>query len=607
MQTDILRRYGSRLFTVLVVISLLSLGSGGAGGVGAAMSVESGHTASDTGQRPVTPPTMMAPTGNTSNASNATAANATGTMGSVSLVITSEVNNPKHLIPGLGETKFRVTVTKLNTTTFVVTHSHKKTTKRWFFPNNSTTHPNFEGHENDLWQTNQRAGWPGRLGNHTDKERLAHEIKNTKIYDEHIVPFIASGTHRNKSPKVDQPAVTDDVKRTMNEFDPVKNFRELVMALFGFGKGVVTTALDWIFGVPAPGDPTKPQTWLEPNNGIWGGIADFTKWTTGFATLLLAYSGGMTFLRTDATRRRQDWKRWGFALVMILGTWTLLPLGLHLANEVSQVVRPGAAEMFRSWASTSKVSVGLGFLVVLALLQQSILGIGIFVLAVERVIIFITVGFWPLAWALRSTRNDIARSLGQLCVFMLAMMIATKLGQAFMARLLFSLDWQVGSASLGETVIMLLTIGAGVAFMLIYFPFKMLQHANDAANVSLGMSAAAKASGQASEWVGQRASERITPHLKDKYESLREWRDDEPASSLADHKRQVGQVGKSRDDPKRTDYSAATSADGGFNAFDPDHPNRYPNYDLYDDDAGNDPTHSHRYQQYVDDLNFGDE
>jgi hypothetical protein len=478
------------------------------------------------------------------------------------------------------EYNFKVTVTKLNRSTFVVAHHHGTTSKRWYIANTS------------LSKTNKHAGWPGRIGKHTSKKRLANQIADTKIYKQQIRPFMKSDTHRTKKSLVDQPG-----KKV--GFDPVKNLKKIVTALFGFGKGIITTTLDWIFGVPAPGKPTKPQTWLNPHNGIWGGIADFTKWTTTFAALLLAYSGGMTFLRTDATKRRQDWKRWGFALVMVLGTWTLLPLGLHLANEFSQVVRPDLSGIFRSWASVSKVGVGLGFMIILAFLQQSILGIGIFVLAIERVIILITVGFWPLAWALRSTRNDIAQSLGQLCVFLLAMMIATKLGQALMARLLFSLEWNLGSAGLGHIVIMLLVIGAGTAFMLIYFPFKMLQHANDAANVSLGMSTAAKASGQASEWAGDRASERVRPYLKGKYDSLRDWRENEPASAIPDHKQQVGQVGRGRDDPERTDYSQSTSSDGGFDGFDPEHFNRYEKHDPFDTEASN------RYQEHVDDLNMG--
>jgi hypothetical protein len=591
MDTEILRRMSSRsrtsALTVLVVVGLVSLAVGGAL---AAAPGTSRPTATPTATPTGTPtPSSADAASNGESPSNGSAGSNPGagsssseTMGSVTLIIQDGNTLP---IPGFfnRDINFRLTVTKINKSTFVVAHHHGKTSKRWYIANTS------------LWKTNKHAGWPGEIGKHTSKKRLANQIADTKVYKQQIWPFMKSETHQNKEPLVDQPGEIEEVPG----FDPVKNLKKIVKALFGFGKGIITTTLDWIFGVPAPGKPTKPQTWLDPHNGIWSGISEFTKWTTTLAALLMAYSGGMTFLRTDATRRRQDWKRWGFALVMILGTWTLLPLGLHLANEVSQAVRPGISDVFRSWASVSKVGVGLGFMIVLAFLQQSILGIGIFVLAIERVIIYITVGFWPLAWALRSTRNDIARSLGQLNVFLLAMMIATKLGQALMARLLFSLDWNLASGGLGHIVILLLVIGAGTAFMLIYFPFKMLQHANDAANVSLGMSTAAKASGQASEWAGERASERIKPHLKGKYDSLRDWRENEPESAIPDHKQQVGQVGRGRDDPERTDYSQSPSTDGGFDAFDPEHFNRYEKHDPFDTEASN------RYQEHVDDLNMG--
>jgi hypothetical protein len=589
MDTEILRRTSSRSRTsalaVLCVIAVVSLAVGGA--FAAPGTDRPTPTPSATPSGTSTPSDTDAGSKGGSQSGRATGstpgagAPSAGTMGSVELSI-------RYIAPGSPVLKFPVTVTKVNTTTFRIRHRHRGTgtTETWYIANQS------------LWVNSNTQGWPGRLGTKTDKKRLMREIKRTTVFNKQIRPFILN-THYPQHIDEEAKENREQIDKAIPGFDPVKNLKEVVKALFGFGKGIITTTLDWIFGVPAPGKPTKPQTWLDPHNGVWPGISEFTKWTTTFAALLLAYSGGMTFLRTDATKRRQDWKRWGFALLMILGTWTLLPLGLHLANEFSQVVRPGISDVFRSWASVSKVGVGLGFMIVLALLQQSILGIGIFVLAIERVIILITVGFWPLAWALRSTRNDIAQSLGQLCIFLLAMMIATKLGQALMARLLFSLEWNLGSAGLGHIVIMLLVIGAGTAFMLIYFPFKMLQHANDAANVSLGMSTAAKAGGQASEWAGERASERARPYLKGKYDSLRDWRDSDPASSIPDHKQQVGQVGRGRDDSERTDYSQSTSADGGFDAFDPEHFNRYEKHDPFDTEASN------RYQEHIDDLNMG--
>jgi hypothetical protein len=90
---------------------------------------------------------------------------------------------------------FRVGVTKLNKTTFVITHTHGDITKRWFTPNSS------------IWEKNgvysDMKGWSGRLKMERgdDKhDQLVDQVIHTPVWQNKIIPF-ARDVHAKKSGK----------------------------------------------------------------------------------------------------------------------------------------------------------------------------------------------------------------------------------------------------------------------------------------------------------------------------------------------------------------------------------------------------------------------
>lgn len=287
--------------------------------------------------------------------------------------------------------------------------------------------------------------------------------------------------------------------------DPVGNLKDIISKLFTLpGKMLANLVNGYIFGVPAPGQATEPATWSNPDSAMWDGIVDFTGTTTALATVVLVFSGGSSFLKSDEYARRTAWKKWMFGLLMIVTTWTFVPLTLHLANGIAQSLVPDGSKIFQNWANMGKVGSGLGFTFILGALQPSIVAAGLFALTVERFMIYIGVGLWPLAWALRTTNNSFAQSIGQTAIYLFGVAIVTKLVQALIANFLFSLQW---SGLSGETLETLLLIGAGIAFTLIYFPVKMFQHANQAASVSLGVGANSRQVGQYAEKAHERVGQ----------------------------------------------------------------------------------------------------
>ncbi|RBI59383.1 hypothetical protein DMJ13_22410 [halophilic archaeon] len=200
---------------------------------------------------------------------------------------------------------------------------------------------------------------------------------------------------------------------------------------------------------------------------------------------------------------------------MVLTTWTLLPLGLHLADAVATNLAVGGKAMLKSWANMGKIGSGIGFTLLLGLLQPSIVAAGMFALAFERFLIYFCTGMWPLAWSLRSMKNPFAQSIGETFTNLLGVVVVAKLVQALIGRFLFSLKF----GDFGGSLMTFLTIGVGVVFMLVYFPMKMLQHANQAASVSLGVS------GPSGYQVGQYA-EKAHERVGKVHEKVEDFRSD---------------------------------------------------------------------------------
>ena len=304
---------------------------------------------------------------------------------------------------------------------------------------------------------------------------------------------------------------------SINPIDMAKGQLKAIAGIFlGVGKGIANTVRDSVAAVPAPGQPDKPGTWINPQNGLWPGVYKASAWTAGLASVALMAAFGMSFYRSDPYEKRQAWKRVGIALVMIATTWILPPLLLHLANETAISVAPDGAEFIQTNSKLAKLGVGIGLGAILGILQSGTIAVGVLILGLERALIYVCVFLWPLSWACRAY-SGFLKSIGDTFVYLFGVVIVTKLFQALVLRLLADLPWTSGALGVLETFT--LVVG-GLVFALLVLPKEMLAHANDAASIALGTSAsnqrkAGKYADKASERVGHEVHEKVQDYRSD--------------------------------------------------------------------------------------------
>ncbi|WP_435158039.1 hypothetical protein [Haladaptatus sp. DFWS20] len=299
---------------------------------------------------------------------------------------------------------------------------------------------------------------------------------------------------------------------SINPVDMAKGQLKAIAGIFlGVGKGIANTVRDSVAAVPAPGQPDKPSTWVNPHNGLWPGVYKASAWTAGLASVALMAAFGMSFYRSDPYEKRQAWKRVGVALVMVATTWIIPPLLLHLANETAISVAPDGAEFIQTNSKLAKLGVGIGLGALLGILQSGTIAVGVLILGLERALIYVCVFLWPLSWACRSFLGFL-KSIGDTFVYLFGVVIVTKLFQALVLRLLADLPWTSGALGVLETFT--LVVG-GLVFALLVLPKEMLAHANDAASIALGTSAANQR--KAGKYV-DKAGERVGHGVHEKYQ-----------------------------------------------------------------------------------------
>ncbi|MFB9808538.1 hypothetical protein ACFFQF_26870 [Haladaptatus pallidirubidus] len=302
---------------------------------------------------------------------------------------------------------------------------------------------------------------------------------------------------------------------SINPVDMAKGQLKAIAGIFlGIGKGIANTVRDSVAAVPAPGQADKPSTWVNPQNGLWPGVYTAARWTSGLAAVALMAGFGMSFYRSDPYEKRQAWKRVGIAFLMVATTWIIPPLILHLANETAMSVAPDGAEFIRTNSKLAKLGVGIGVGALLGLMQSGTIAVGILVLGLERALIYVCVFLWPLAWACRCF-SGFLKSIGDTFVYLFGVVIVTKLFQTLVLRLLADLPWTSGALGILETFA--LVVG-GLVFALLILPKEMLAHANDAASVALGTSAANQR--KAGEYV-DKPGERVGHAVHEKYQDYR--------------------------------------------------------------------------------------
>ncbi|KOX92718.1 hypothetical protein AMR74_16715 [Halorubrum tropicale] len=325
--------------------------------------------------------------------------------------------------------------------------------------------------------------------------------------------------------------------------------------------------------MPAPGEPTDISSWTEPTNGLWPGVWDATFYSLALAGVILIIVGTWAFRHSDARERRSALKQVTFSTIMVLATWVVAPLGLHIGSELGLALAPAGSEFVATPGNFARFGFGIVLAVVLAAVDLTIILIGLLVLGAQYFLAHAVVFFWPVGWALRPFGGYL-ESIGNFVLYLYGGLITLQVGQSMILRLVFELPW---GSNISGFLGFMATI-AGIAFALILFPAAMLRQVTVGAAVGLGMPRGYRArrrTRQARERVsgvrerfresgrGSRSSD------ASRFSSIRGWfgrgsRDGSSSSSTADDNGDQestpsddggGQSGSSDDrEKRRTDY-----------------------------------------------------
>ena len=295
------------------------------------------------------------------------------------------------------------------------------------------------------------------------------------------------------------------------DIDPVEMFMDmlggLADAFLDVGTGSVDALNEIVFGIPAPGDIDNPTSLSNPDDPIWAALYGAWPLTMVVGLPLYALAIASTFAATDERARRRGYKRLALGGLMMLLAPVIPALILNTANEITSALAPSGSEFFATPGNLGRLGAGLGVGLILALFNAGAIGVGLVVLAMEQVLVYVTVYLWMVAWAGYANAIGIIRSLGQTIIYLFSVVVAAKVIQALIARFLFTLPFDGGGAT--PLITLLMTVG-GVAFTFIIFPKSMLDHANDSASVSLGMSSAEQRGGEFAERSVERVRDRVS-------------------------------------------------------------------------------------------------
>lgn len=280
-------------------------------------------------------------------------------------------------------------------------------------------------------------------------------------------------------------------------------------------RGLLSDLLSLVFGVPAPGQPLAPATWLAPTNGVWPDVMTLSRASMGVAGVALLALFGRATMTGERSAIKRGLHRVGYAGLMVAATWTVLPFGLHLADALVTVLAPSPDQLLTSVASTAG---DVGVLVLTAGVQPLLVALAVLAMAMLRAIIFAGFVLWPVAWPLRVIEHDLTERLGRSITALFTVAVATKLLQSLGA---FGLIYLTGA--IDSLLIRILIFIGGTVGVFVVLPLKMLQHAEQVMMLPGALAPSERQVGQAIEASADRVGQ-VHKHVESGRERVNEWR-----------------------------------------------------------------------------------
>lgn len=290
-------------------------------------------------------------------------------------------------------------------------------------------------------------------------------------------------------------------------------FLWIVDVVVGVATSVLAALQKYIFGFHAPGTAGDIASWGPPETGLWVG-AWALYWMLAPLALAVLVFQAMRAQGGPAAGRETTQKLAEIAkcAALILAGWPVAIGGLHLAEAVALAIAPDAATLLSTPGNVAKVGLSAAVVGVLMFLQASAVVTALVVILLEHVIVVAAVAFWPVWWALRPAEGGFANIASGIGLSMYVGIIAAKLAQAGLARLVIEASWGGGGA--GAVVLTLIGSAVGVGVTFVGIPVAVGGYFVPEAAMLLGQPAvtvaddyAGAARGRAKEHAGAAASE----------------------------------------------------------------------------------------------------
>jgi hypothetical protein len=223
--------------------------------------------------------------------------------------------------------------------------------------------------------------------------------------------------------------------------------------------------------LPAPGEPTEPQTWITNNDTWWSAAYSTYGIMSALAIALLLPPLMFTTDRVDGHDRAEGFWMITKAFAAVVIGIPMVAFFLHLGNSVAIAIAPSGLDFVSSTGGLSTLGLGLILGTILILVKGTLVLAGVIMVMIQDVLIYLTVAFWPLFWVFRIQPSDTLRSFGNTGIAAFFLLILLKFIQVSILRFLFQLTTDLNF----QEIYLLIVTSVGLLIAFIGVPYVFLK------------------------------------------------------------------------------------------------------------------------------------
>ena len=247
--------------------------------------------------------------------------------------------------------------------------------------------------------------------------------------------------------------------------------------LAGGANNVLSGVSDLLVGLPAPGSPDDPVSWVNPGqtSGWWPRIMEFHLALTGLCMVGVMFRALTIVGYSNKTAQRSEIRKlYRGAGLIVLGAF-ILGLALHLGDAVATGIAPSGSEFLETPGNAARLGIGVAVGAVLLGAKSLIVLVGLGILIAIWMAVHFLYALWPVFALAYMFRFGPIRWFGLTGITAMVGLILLRVFQAIILRFLFVLPINPLSAAGGSALLSLFVIIAGLLVALIWLPKHVLK------------------------------------------------------------------------------------------------------------------------------------